>query len=204
MHNKFLLFLMAFSFLLFTLWWVALSYLAFPRIIFAWGMDRMGPKWFTDVNARFASPVKNYILGFFLAEILIALYVFWLNEPMQGLSVTALEIFSVFGVTAIAAADLPVLQAGEGHLGVVALPEVEILGMPVVTLGAVVNIAYLAILAVFFFFQPTNLEGFTLTTGMLILATWALGLLWYWFWSWRAKRTAGISTGMLTGELPPE
>ena len=64
MHNKVLLFLMAFSFLLFTLWWVALSYLAFPRIIFAWGMDRMGPKWFTDVNARFASPVKNYILGF--------------------------------------------------------------------------------------------------------------------------------------------
>ncbi len=59
---------MAFSFLLFTLWWVALSYLAFPRIIFAWGMDRMGPKWFTDVNARFASPVKNYILGFFIAE----------------------------------------------------------------------------------------------------------------------------------------
>ena len=63
---------------------------------------------------------------------------------------------------------------------------------------------YLAILAVFFFFQPTNLEGFTLTTGMLILATWALGLCWYWFWSWRAKKTTGISTGMLTGELPPE
>ena len=42
---------MALSFLLFDLWWVALSYLAFPRIICAWGMDRMGPKWFTDVNA---------------------------------------------------------------------------------------------------------------------------------------------------------
>ena len=24
-------------------WYVALSYMAFPRIIFAWGMDRMGP-----------------------------------------------------------------------------------------------------------------------------------------------------------------
>ena len=40
------------SFLAFDLWWLALSYLAFPRIIFAWGMDRMGPKWFTDVNPR--------------------------------------------------------------------------------------------------------------------------------------------------------
>ena len=76
--------------------------------------------------------------------------------------------------------------------------------MPVVTLGAIVNLAYLAILAVFFFFQPTNLEGFTFATGMLILATWALGLSGTAFWSWRAKKTAGISTAMLTGELPPE
>jgi len=57
---------------------------------------------------------------------------------------------------------------------------------------------------VFFFFQPTRLEDFTWLTGGLILATWALGLCWYWFWSWRAKRTAGISTGLLTEELPPE
>jgi basic amino acid/polyamine antiporter, APA family len=204
MHNKVLLFLMALSFLLFTLWWVALSYLAFPRIIFAWGMDRMGPKWFTDVNARFASPVKNYILGFFLAEFLIALYVFWLNEPMQGLSVTALEIFSVFGVTAIAAAVFPFSKRSKGIWESSPYRKWKFLGVPVVTLGAVVNIAYLAILAIFFFFQPTNLEGFTLTTGMLILGTWALGLIWYWFWSWRAKKTSGVSTAMLTGELPPE
>ena len=204
MTNKVVLFLMALSFLLFTLWWIALSYLAFPRIIFAWGMDRMGPKWFTDVNPRWASPVKNYILGFCIAELLIALYVFWLNEPMQGLSVTALEIFSVFGVTAIAAAIFPFSKRSKGIWEASPYRRWKLLGIPVVTLGAVVNMVYLAILAVFFFFQPTNLEGFTMTTGMLILATWALGLCWYWFWSWRAKKTTGISTGMLTGELPPE
>ncbi len=204
MTNKVVLFLMALSFLLFTLWWIALSYLAFPRIIFAWGMDRMGPKWFTDVNPRWASPVKNYILGFCIAEVLIALYVFWLNEPMQGLSVTALEIFSVFGVTAIAAAIFPFSKRSKGIWEASPYRRWKLLGIPVVTLGAVVNMVYLAILAVFFFFQPTNLEGFTMTTGMLILATWALGLCWYWFWSWRAKKTTGISTGMLTGELPPE
>jgi basic amino acid/polyamine antiporter, APA family len=205
--NKVVLFLMTFSFLLFTLWWVALSYLAFPRIIFAWGMDRMGPKWFTDVNARFASPVKNYILCFFLAEILIAIYVFWSNNPMQGLSVTALEIFSVFGVTAIAAAIFPFSRRSKGIWESSPYRKWSIFRIPVVTLGAVVNIAYLAILAVFFFFQgdvSSSLEGFTAATGYLILATWALGLGWYFFWTWRAKRTTGISTGMLTGELPPE
>jgi amino acid transporter len=205
MHHRPVLFLMALSFLLFDLWWVALSYLAFPRIIFAWGMDRMGPKWFTDVNARFASPVKNYILGFVIAEGLIALYVFWSNSPMQGLSVTALEIFSVFGVTAIAAALFPFSKRSKGIWEASPYRRWAIFKIPVVTLGAVVNLAYLAILAVFFFFQSGhNLEGFTLTTGILILGTWALGLCWYWFWSWRAKRTAGISTAMLTGELPPE
>jgi APA family basic amino acid/polyamine antiporter len=204
MHNKFMLFMMALSFLLFTLWWIALSYLAFPRIIFAWGMDRMGPKWFTDVNARFASPIKNYVLGFGLAEILIALYVFWLNEPMQGLSVTALEIFSVFGVTAIAAAAFPFSKRAKSIWESSPYRKWSIFKIPLVVIGAVVNLAYLAILAVFFFFQPTAIEGFTLTTGMLILVTWACGLLWYWFWSWRAKRTAGVSTSMLTGELPPE
>ncbi len=207
MTNKVVLFLMAFSFLLFTLWWVALSYLAFPRIIFAWGMDRMGPKWFTDVNARYASPVKNYILCFILAEILIAVYTFYLPFQEQGLSVTALEIFSVFGVTAIAAAIFPFSKRSRGIWEASPYRKWKLLGVPVVTLGAVVNMVYLAILAVFFFFQgdrSSELEGFTFATGMLILATWALGLLWYAFWTWKTKRTSGISTNMLTGELPPE
>jgi APA family basic amino acid/polyamine antiporter len=205
--NKALLFFMAFSFLMFTLWWVALSYLAFPRIIFAWGMDRMGPRWFTDVNARFASPIKNYILGFVLAEVLIALYVFYLPFSEQGLSVTALEIFSVFGITAIAAAVFPFSKRSKHIWEASPYRKWKLLGIPVVTVGAVVNLAYLVILAVFFFFQGERseaMEGFTFGTGMLILATWALGIAWYLFWSWRAKRTAGVSTSMLTGELPPE
>jgi basic amino acid/polyamine antiporter, APA family len=204
MHNKFLLFLMAFSFLLFTIWWLALSYLAFPRILFAWGMDRMGPKWFTSVNARFASPVKNYILGFVLAEILIALYVFYLPFSEQGLSVTALEIFSVFGVTAIAALVFPFSKRSKGIWESSPYRKWKFVGVPLVTLGAIVNLAYLAILAVFFFFQDTKLESFTLLTGMTILVTWVLGIAWYFFWSWRAKKTAGVDTSMLTGELPPE
>ena len=101
--HTWILFVMALSFMAFILWWVALSYMAFPRIIFAWGMDRMGPKWFTDVNPRWASPVKNHLLCFVMAEIMIAVYVFWANNPMQGLTVTGMEITSVFGVTAIAA-----------------------------------------------------------------------------------------------------
>ena len=31
------------------------------RVIFAWGMDRMGPKWFTDISPRYATPMKGFL-----------------------------------------------------------------------------------------------------------------------------------------------
>ena len=124
-QNKILLFIAALSFLAFDLWWVALSYLAFPRIIFAWGMDRMGPKWFTDVNPRWASPVKNHVLCFVLGEIGIALYTLWQNNPMQGLTVTGARDLLGVRCHRHRGSGLPVRQEGQGHLGRVAVPDLE-------------------------------------------------------------------------------
>jgi amino acid transporter len=205
-QNKVLLFISVLSFLAFDLWWVALSYLAFPRIIFAWGMDRMGPKWFTDINPRFASPVKNHVLCLALGEIFIFVYVFNLNETMQGLAVTAMEIFSVFGVTAIAALVFPYVKKASGIWDASPYKTWRIAGIPVVTLGAIVQLIYLGILAYYFFFMPDpakRLEGFTATTGMLIGVTWVLGIIWYFFWKSRSK-AVGVDVSMTYGELPPE
>lgn len=151
-QNKFVVFMMALSFMLFNLWWVALSYLAFPRILFAWGMDRMGPKWFADIDYRWASPVKNHILCFILGEIGIALYSFR-GDPMEGLSVTGMEIVSVFGVTAIAAAIFPFSKRAKQIWDASPYKKWNILGIPVVTIGAVVNLIYLGILFYFFYFM---------------------------------------------------
>ena len=70
----------------------------------------MGPKWFTSINARWASPVKNYILCFVLCQAAIALYSFWLGSYMQGLTVTGMEIVSVWGVTTVAALIFPYVK----------------------------------------------------------------------------------------------
>ena len=204
--NKVVLFISVLSFLAFDLWWVALSYLAFPRILFAWGMDRMGPKWFTDINPRFASPVKNHVLCFVLGQIMIALYVFWQNEAMQGLAITALEIFSVFGVTAVAALVFPYVKRARGIWDASPYKTWRIAGIPVVTIGAVVDLIYLGILAYFFFFLPDpakRLEGFTTSTGLVIAITWAVGIIWYFFWKQRSK-SVGVDVSMTYGELPPE
>jgi APA family basic amino acid/polyamine antiporter len=204
--NKVIMFISVLSFLAFNLWWIALSYLAFPRIIFAWGMDRMGPKWFTDINPRFASPVKNHVLCFILGQIMIAVYVFWQNEAMQGLAVTALEIFSVFGVTAIAALIFPYVKRAKGIWDASPYKTWKLLGIPVVTIGAVVDIIYLSILAYFFFFLPDpdkRLEGFTTNTAILIAVTWIAGIIWYLVWKQRSK-SVGVDVSMTYGELPPE
>jgi APA family basic amino acid/polyamine antiporter len=201
-HNKIILFIAALSFLAFDLWWVALSYLAFPRIIFAWGMDRMGPKWFTDVNPRWASPVKNHVLCFVLGEIGIALYTLWQNNPMQGLTVTGLEIFSVFGVTAFAALIFPYSKKAKGIWEASPYRTWKLLGIPVVSIGAVVDLIYLGILAWFFFVMPAS-RDFTINSLYFYIVIWALGIGWYFFWKQRSK-AVGVDVSMTYGELPPE
>jgi APA family basic amino acid/polyamine antiporter len=200
-RSPILLILMAGSFILFSLWWVALSYLAFPRILFAWGMDRMGPRWFTDINPRWATPVKNHILCFILGEIGIGLYVLW-QEQMSGLSVTGLEIVSVFGVTAIAATIFPFIRKVRHIWDASPYKRWRILGIPAITIGGIVNLIYLAILFVFFIVMP-DLEGLAIGSLIFYAIIWGLGIVWYYFWKARNRRV-GIDVSMAYGELPPE
>jgi len=202
-HTPFVVIMMAMSFIVFNLWWVALSYLAFPRILFAWGMDRMGPKWFADIDYRWASPVKNHILCFILGEIGIAIYAF-LMDPMTGLSVTGMEIVSVFGITAIAAAIFPFSKRAKSIWESSPYKKWKILGVPVVTIGAVFNLVYLGILFYFFFFMKEMGEQ-ELVKGSLIMYAiiWGLGIAWYFFWKARNKKI-GVDVDMTFGELPPD
>jgi amino acid transporter len=202
-HSPFVVFMMAMSFIVFNLWWVALSYLAFPRILFAWGMDRMGPKWFADIDYRWASPVKNHILCFILGEIGIAIYAF-VMDPMTGLSVTGMEIVSVFGVTAVAAAIFPFSKRAKHIWETSPYKSWKILGIPVVTIGAVFNLVYLGILFYFFFFMKEMGEQ-ELVKGSLILYAiiWGLGIAWYYYWKARNKKV-GVDVSMTYGELPPD
>jgi APA family basic amino acid/polyamine antiporter len=199
--SPFILIMMAGSFILFNIWYVALSYMAFPRILFAWGMDRMGPKWFTDINYKYATPVKNHILCFVLGEIGIALYAFRGN-PVNGLSITALEVVSVFGVTAIAAIIFPFVKKVAHIWNASPYKTWKILGIPVVTIGGIVNMIYLAILFVFYVFMP-GFETYTLTTVLIYVGIWGLGVIWYFSWKAINKKT-GVDVSMTYGELPPD
>lgn len=201
-RNPALLILMGSSFILFNIWYVALSYMAFPRILFAWGMDRMGPKWFSDIDYRWATPVKNHILCFVLGEIGIALYAFWQN-PMTGLSVTGMEVVSVFGVTAIAATIFPYVKK-VGHIWESSPYKTwKILGVPVVTIGGIVNLIYLGILFYFYWIMPSAEQPLVKGSLVLYACIWGLGIIWYFYWKARNKK-AGVDVSMTYGELPPD
>jgi amino acid transporter len=194
--------IMGSSFILFNIWYVALSYLAFPRILFAWGMDRMGPKWFTDIDYRWSTPVKNHILCFILGEIGIALYAFWQN-PMTGLSVTGMEVVSVFGVTAIAAVIFPYVKKVRHIWEASPYKNWQLFGVPVVTLGGIVYLIYLLILFYFYFMMPGSEQDVALPSAILYAVIWGIGIAWYFFWK-RRNRDVGVDVSMTYGELPPD
>jgi basic amino acid/polyamine antiporter, APA family len=194
--------IMASSFILFNIWYVALSYLAFPRILFAWGMDRMGPKWFTDIDYRWSTPVKNHILCFVLGEIGIGLYAFWQN-PMTGLSVTGMEVVSVFGVTAIAAIIFPYVKKVRHIWDASPYRNWKLLGIPVVTLGGIVYLIYLGILFYFYFMMGGPEVAMVQASAVLYAVIWGIGIGWYFYWKNRNKNV-GVDVSMTYGELPPD
>ncbi len=200
-RSPIMLIIMGSSFILFNIWYVALSYLAFPRILFAWGMDRMGSKWFADIDYRWATPVKNYVLCFLLGEIGIAIYSFWQN-PMSGLSITGMEIVSVFGITALAATIFPFVPKVRHIWDASPYRNWKLFGIPVITIGGIVNLIYLIILFVFFYFMPGK-EEFTFWSAVLYAAIWGLGIVWYFWWKSRNK-SVGVDVNMTYGELPPD
>jgi APA family basic amino acid/polyamine antiporter len=193
---------MGFSYVAFTVWWVALSYLAFPRILFAWGMDRMGPKWFTDINPRWASPVKNYVVCFVLGEGLLVLYYTLLSNQMQNIIVTGFQVTSVFIPTAIAALLFPYVKRAKGVWESSPYKTWKFLGLPVVVWGALISFVYLGILLYYFVFNAAA-KQFTFAGNVILVTAWVLGVAWYFFWKQRSK-SVGVDVSMTYGELPPE
>jgi APA family basic amino acid/polyamine antiporter len=201
-QNKLIDLIIGLSYVVFALWWVVLSYLAFPRALFAWGMDRMGPKWFTDINPRFASPVKNHVLCFVLGEILLFIYFVWAPMPMQNLVVAGLQITSVFAVTAVAALLFPYMRRSRSIWQSSPYRGWRFLGLPLVVWGAAVNLAYLGVIMYGFIVMKAS-DTFTTFGLALMIGAWTAGIIWYFAWRQR-DRARGVDSSMTYGELPPE
>ena len=87
--NWFIAIIAVFTFLLTSYWLIVVDLMLVPRAMFAWGMDRMGPKWFTDISPRCASPVKLYGFITVVQIVLTAVVHLWLQTTSPAWSPAA-------------------------------------------------------------------------------------------------------------------
>lgn len=192
-------FLIGLVFILFDVLWMPISYIAFSRAAFAWGMDRLGPMWFSDVNPRWHSPVKNCLLMLVMSEIGIAIYA--LNaDTLLGIVIVGLEAMSAWGVMALSGLLFPYRKRVR-TIWEASPYKFKIGPIYVLTIASIINLLFVGILIYYFFALP-NLDFYSSTGLMAYIAIWAFSIAWYFYWVTHWKKR-GIDLSLAWKELPP-
>ena len=172
------------------------------RVIFAWGMDRMGPKWFTDISPRYATPMKGFLFVTIVSAAFSGAYILWLQSALAGLVAAGMMTVSVFLTTAISAIIFPFRKRVKSIWDSSPFSNWKLLGVPVITIAGVVYLVYILILLYFAFVAPET-RDLTGKNLFVFAAIWALGVVWYFFWRHRSLQHH-IDVSMTFEELPPE
>ncbi len=190
------------SFLVVTYLEVTLTFLGFSRILFAWGMDRMGPKWFTDISPRWAGPIKTYTLAFAILFIGTAAYVLWFTTLFTGLAAAGMQLVSVFFVTGVSAVIFPYRKRVRTIWESSPYRRFHILGVPVLTIAGVIYLGYILVLLYFAFIDSAT-RDVTGKNMISFVVAWIVGIAWFLWWR-RQNSKVGIDVGITYGQLPPD
>jgi len=197
--NGFAQFCIGSVFIFFNLLCMPISYIAFSRAAFAWGMDRLGPMWFTDVSPRWHSPVKNNIIMLVMSEIGIGVYAYW-AEAIDAIAIVALEAMSAWGVMAVSGLLFPYVKKVK-TIWEASPYKFRIGPVFVLTIASLINLLFVGILIYYFFTEPEL--GAISTWGAAVYVTiWIFGVLWYMIWV-RHWKKQGIDLTLAWKELPP-
>ena len=181
--------------------WVCADYILFPRALFVWGMDMVGPTWFTDVHPSLGTPYKNELLCFILSSIAIPQYCFW-PELYGAIAVTTLQIGLAFGVTFLGCAIFPFRKKVRDIWEASPYKTWKIGPIPVATIVGAVSFGY-AIFLARAAYTPEMFTGYMGIWTCIYIAVFALGIAWYYIWKWyRAKQ--GIDITLAYKQLMPE
>jgi amino acid transporter len=201
--NWFIAIVASFTFLVTMLWLTTASLIVGQRVLFAWGMDRMGPRWFTTISPRYGSPIVMYGFCAGLSAFLCLGYWYLFPSILTGLVAAGMQLVSVFGLTAISAIILPYRKKVAHIWDASPFSQWKVLGVPVLTIAGVVYLGYIIALFYFYFFDA-HTRDITGKKTLLFVVTWAIGMIWYFAWKYRSK-TQGVDVAHLTyRELPPE
>ena len=194
--------LLGFTWLISTIAIFAIILTFMQRVLFAWGMDRMAPRFLTEMSARWGTPIKGFafvsvvICGFSLV------YQLWLTNALTGLMAAGMMTASVFLVTGISSIVLPYRKRVHGIWQASPYSQWKIGSVPVVTIAGVVYTVYVLVLLYYAFLSP-NTRDITGKNMFVFGAIWVFGVVWYLFWRYRSKKMQ-INIDAAFGELPPE
>jgi basic amino acid/polyamine antiporter, APA family len=201
-HNPIIGWIATLTFLLTSFWVVVIMFILGGRTMFAWGMDRMGPRWFTSVSPRHAAPVWNFVAWLLTCIAGLVLYTFWLRS-LSALIGTGVGMISIFLITGVSALALPYRKRTRDIWNSSPYRGWNFAGIPAMTIAGAIWVLYTCVLLYYEFFDPTSRAVTGRDTVFFLLATCAMGALWYAFWAWRS-RTVGVDVSVAYGQLPPE
>lgn len=191
-----------FAFLFTSFWSSAVNLLIVTRSSFAWGMDRMGPRWFTDINPRWASPVKLYAFFTIVTIAGTGLYQLVWESELGGLTGSGMQMTSTFGITALSAILFAYRKKVKGIWDSSPYRAWSILGVPLITIAGCVYLGFISAL-LYFAFIDARTRDVTGKNLIVFAVVWIAGILWYFYWRSR-NRKAGVDVSLTFGELPPE
>lgn len=198
--NLLLRFLIGLNFMAFDFYWIPFSYLVFSRVAFAQGMDLIGPRWFTDINPRFNTPVKLFALEGVLGEATIIHYCFY-PEYLGGLSVTGLDAITVWGILGIVCMLFPFVKKVR-HIWDSSPHRWYIGPIPVATVAGFISIIFTGIVIWAIYASPA-MGGLNIYWTPIYISVMICGVIWYLGWRWKRARE-GIDVTLSFKELPPE
>jgi APA family basic amino acid/polyamine antiporter len=191
------------TFMITMTWLNVVQFIVAQRILFAWGMDRMGPRWFTAVSARWASPIGMYVLVAAISMFLVVGYWYLFPSVLAGLVASGMQLTSTFLLVAICAIILPYRKKVAHIWEASPFHGWKLLGVPVLTIAGVVYLGYILAL-LYFVFLDANTRDITGRKAIVLVVAWVVGILWYLVWKHRSN-TQGVDVAKLTYmELPPE
>ena len=192
----------SFTFALTSYWLIVVDLMLVPRAMFAWGMDRMGPKWFTDLSPRWASPIKLYGFITIIQIVLTAGYVLWFQNQLTGLVAGGLQLVSVFLITGVSGVLFAYRKKVKGIWESSPYKNWKVRrGFPTSrSRRSSTSPTWWC-----FSTTPSSIRARSDITGkktIIFVIVWALGIAWYYFWRSRSKKV-GVDVAMTYGELPP-
>jgi len=172
------------------------------RVLFAWSMDRMAPRWLANVSPRWGQPINGYAFLTIAGASLMIVYTLWLRDAMGALVASGLMLCTVFLATGISAIVFPYRKKVRTLWESSPYSKWGVLGVPVITIAGVVYVAFILVL-LYFAFLDSRSRDLTGRNVWFFPAVWGFGLAWYYFWKYLAARRE-INADISFGQLPPE